>query len=283
MSVNNEPQLGGITFVEPTEKRSKKRVRVEMGSEVAEDNLDSLDAPPEPKRPATMEVSEPNEEIEVFSDGDSDDDDEEEEKTRDTLQIRVHRLLAAKRRMRRLGKHMMNQYLEEDKTDVEAFMALTKEQQLAYLALYEFDSTSDDMLEGMAKLSSMAVRGYAGIMCSSTEAEIVNRLLEAPEVKDSLATAWDCVGVGALANSKPVRFISAAGHVGDAIARAIITVKAKAEEITEKVKRSEELEKRKASGIQSIFDVRASHASSEEKDTDSVPSQERAEEVVDRI
>ena len=272
---------GGITFIEPKGKKNqKKRSREEVlpnDASMEDEVEDDTELEPEAKKSVkTMD------DIEVFSEHDDSSDDEDDKK-QDSLRFRVHRLLAAKRRMRRLGKHVMTKHLEEDKADVEGFMALTKEQQLAYLALYEFDSTSDDLLEGMSKVSSMAVRTYASTMCSSSKAEIINRLLDSPEVKDCLATAWDCVGIGSLANSKPVKFLSATGHVGDAVARCLITVNAKAEEISKKVKQSEELEKRKASGTQSIFDFEEKHASSEKENAVSVPSEGGEPTVVGRI
>ncbi len=245
MSETDAGTPGVITIVEPekqdekttTSQRNVKRKRVD--TEHMDDDNDDLhvshrDAPP------VMYASE----NQVYGI-------QEQEPPRSQVQ----RLLDAKHRRRRLGKHVGNEQIQEDLADVKKFLSLSDEDKEAYLTIYEYDGTTDNIIEGLTKATSMGLR--VGLACTvdARDYDLAAMALDMPEVKDSLATIWDCVDVPSYANQKAIKAVSAVGHIGDTLIGAAMKIYQGVSRASELRNRKEQMERRKEQGIQSIFDL----------------------------
>lgn len=184
----------------------------------------------------------------------------------------VQRLLNAKRRRRRLGRHMAQEQVNEDMDDVKKFLSLNDADKEAYLAIYEYDGSSDNIVEGLAKASSLALRVGLAYTVRPKDYDIASMALDMPEVKDGLATIWDCVDIENQADTKFIKMAAAIGHVGDTMmgtAMKLYQGVARAAELRE---RKEQMERRKAAGVQSVFDQNVSTQNNSRQDPNFGPA-----------
>lgn len=167
----------------------------------------------------------------------------------------VHRLLEAKHRRRRMGRHVGNDQIQEDLDDVKKFLSLSPEDREAYLSIYEYDGSSDNLVEGLAKVSTLALRVGLAASVHPRDYDLASIALDMPEVKDSLATIWDCVDITSYADVRAVRAASAIGHIGDTLLGAAMKLYQGVARASELRYRREQMERRKSQGIQSVFDL----------------------------
>lgn len=171
----------------------------------------------------------------------------------------IQRLLEAKHRRRRQGKHMSQAEVDEDLEDVKRFLALSEADRKAYLSIYEYDGSRDNLIEGMAKASSLALRMGLAYTIPAEDYDLATMAMEMPEVKDSLATIWDCVDFEEYASGKALKFFAAVGHVGDTLVSAAMKLYQGVSRAADLRRRSADILRRKEAGLQSVFDQRAVH------------------------
>lgn len=135
----------------------------------------------------------------------------------DTPKSQVERLLNAKHRRKRFGKHVSQEQMKEDLEDVKHFLSLTEEEKQAYLCIYEYDGYDEMKAAGLAKASSLALRVGLAYTVKPDNYDMVCIALDQPEVKDSIATLWDCVDVDQYASVRTIKSISAIGHIGETL------------------------------------------------------------------
>ena len=174
----------------------------------------------------------------------------------------VQRLLEAKHRRRRLGRHLSQAQMDEDLEDVKRFLAMTPEDKRAYLSIFEYDGTNDNMIEGLAKASSLALRAGLAYVVEPDDYDLATLALEMPEVKDSLATIWDCVDLDQYAGGKMIKAASAIGHIGDTLLSAAMKLFQGVRRASDLRKRAADIQRRRSEGIQSVFDQRAVQSNS---------------------
>lgn len=180
----------------------------------------------------------------------------DEEGEENEPQSQIHRLLAAKRRRRRLNRHMGNDQIQEDLDDVKKFLSLSEADKEAWLAIYEYDGSGDQLVEGLAKASSLALRLGLATTVPPKDYDLVNTALEMPEVKDGIAAMWDCVDIAGYADTKFLKAAAAVGHVGDTMAGALMKCYQGINRAAQLRDRRDQMALRQQStGVQSIFDV----------------------------
>lgn len=167
----------------------------------------------------------------------------------------VQRLLDARHRRRRLGRHMANDQVQEDLDEVKKFLAMSEADREAYLSIYEYDGSSDNLVQGLARASSLALRVGLAYTVAPKDYDLASLALEMPEVKDSLETVWDCVDVTQYGDARALKTISAIGHVGDTLLGAAMKLYQGVAKAAELRQRSDVIERRKAAGDQSVFDI----------------------------
>lgn len=167
----------------------------------------------------------------------------------------VQRLLDAKHRRRRLGRHMAQDQIQEDLDDVKKFLALPEADREAYLTIYEYDGSTDNLVEGLAKASSLALRIGLAYTVAPKDYDLAAMALDMPEVKDSLATIWDCIDIDQYTETKLIKGAAAVGHIGDTLMGAAMKLYQGIARAAELRERHAALEKRKAAGVQSVFDL----------------------------
>lgn len=223
---------------------SRKRSRADAGLPPVEEGSPSPLHRPQDGGVPTFTVNE----------NDEDDDDEMEEDKSD-----IQRLLDAKHRRRRLGRHMAKDQIEEDLADVKKFLALPEEDKEAYLSIYEYDGSDDNLLEGLAKASALALRFGLAYTVEPKNYDLVSMALDFPEVKDSMATIWDFVDISEHKSTKTIKMVAAVGHIGDTLMGAAMKLYQAVGRASELRDRKEELARNRASGIQSVFDLTGTH------------------------
>lgn len=264
-----EPEQNDTSTVKSSAQRKRKRVDTDLSSlEDDEFNDPHRDAPP--VMYATQNQV-----------------DGIEEDVYEPPKSQVQRLLDAKHRRRRLGKHVANEQIQEDLDDVKKFLSLSEDDREAYLSIYEYDGTTDNIIEGLTKATAMGLR--VGLACTvdARDYDLAAMALDMPEVKDSLATIWDCVDVPSYANQKAIKAVSAVGHIGDTLVGAAMRIYQGVSKASELRNRKEQMERRKEQGIQSIFDLskdgssKADSVNTKRTESEAIPSEPSV--IVDRI
>lgn len=171
----------------------------------------------------------------------------------------IQRLLEAKQRRRRTGRNMAQVQVEEDLEDVKRFQAMSPEDKKAFLSIYEYDGTGDNLIDGLAKASSLALRVGLAYVVEPDDYDLASLALEMPDVKDSLALIWDCVDLDKYGYGKLAKAASAIGHIGDTILSAGMKLYQGVMRASDLRKKAADLERRREAGIQSPFDHRVVH------------------------
>jgi hypothetical protein len=171
----------------------------------------------------------------------------------------VQRLLDAKHRRRRTGKHVEQAQLKEDLEDVKKFLAMSDEDKEAYLLIYEYDDTRRSTVDGLAKASSLALRVGLAYTIPSRDYDIAAVALDQPEVKDSITNLWDIVNLDGYEQTAAVKGLSALGHIGDVILTAFMKIYQNITRAGEMRDKKEEQARQRGAGVQSMFDVTASN------------------------
>src|SRR5262249_43644015 len=112
---------------------------------------------------------------------------------------------------------------------------------------------SEDLAEGLSKATTLALRFGLAYTTHAKDYDIVDSALELPEVKDSIATLWDCVDLPK--SNKMWRGAAAVGHIGDTVLRSAMKLYQTVGRAAEMRTQREEMERKKASGVQSVFDL----------------------------
>lgn len=167
----------------------------------------------------------------------------------------VQRLLDAMHRRRRLGRHMASEQVKEDLEEVKKFLSLPEADKEAYLSIYEYDGSGDNLVDGMAKASSLALRVGLAYTVHPRDYDLASIALDMPEVKDSLATIWDCVDVTQYGDLKAIKAAAAVGHIGDTLLGVAMKLYQSVARASELRDRKEQMDRRRASGTQSVFDL----------------------------
>lgn len=190
------------------------------------------------------------------------DEEEEHQMIKRAEKTDIQRLLDARHRRRRLGKHMAQDQLDEDLEAVKKFLELSEEDKEAYLAIYEYDPSKDNIVEGLGKATSLALRVGLAKTIRPKDYDFVSLALDMPEVKDSIAALWDCVDLEEYKGTKILKFAVAAGHIGDTLVGTGMKVYHKIGQAAELRDRKEQLERRRLNGGHSVFDRSAHHVQS---------------------
>lgn len=176
----------------------------------------------------------------------------------------VERLLDAKRRRRRMGRHVAEEQIKEDLEDVKRFLALPEADRDAYLSIYEYDGNEEEVVEGLAKLSSLGIRTWLAYNRPAKDYEFAALALDNPKVKDALASAWGCLDIAKLADKKPIKAAVALGHVGDVLLNTSMSVYQAVNARADDRDRALRIERKKHSGVQSVFDLSSSNGNTNE-------------------
>lgn len=166
----------------------------------------------------------------------------------------VQRFLDAKHRRRRLGRHMAREQVQEDLEDVKKFLSLSHEDREAYLSIYEYDGTKDDVVAGLAKASSLALRVGLLYTVHPKDYDLAAMALDTPEVKDSLENIWDCVDLDYFGATKTMKAASAVGHIGDTILAGAMKMYQGIQRASALREAKDAIRRRDALGVQSLFD-----------------------------
>lgn len=182
-------------------------------------------------------------------------DEDEDSETHVDNRSPVQRFLDAKHRRRRLGRHMAKDQVEEDLEDVKRFLSLSEADREAYLSIYEYDGSKDNVVQGLAKASSLALRVGLLYTVPPRDYDLASMALDMPEIRDSLETIWDCVDLDYFQATKTMKSLSAVGHIGDTLLGAAMRLYQGVARASELRDRKDQIERRKASGGQSLFDL----------------------------
>lgn len=167
----------------------------------------------------------------------------------------VERLLDAKRRRRRMGRHVAEEQIREDLEDVKRFLSLPEADRDAYLSIYEYDGNEEEVIDGLAKLSSLGIRTWIAYNRPAKDYEFAALALDNPQVKDALASAWSCLDIAKIADKKPIKAAVALGHVGDVLLNTGMSVYQAVNTRADDRDRILRMERKKQTGVQSVFDL----------------------------
>lgn len=167
----------------------------------------------------------------------------------------VQRLLDAKHRRRRQGKHVAHAQLAEDLEDVKRFLSLSDADKEAYLSIYEYDNTTDHIVEGLTKATTLGMRVGMAYSLEPADYDLAEMALDLPEVKDALATVWECVDLDSYTHVRAVKATAAAGHLADTIFSCFMKAYQGVAKAAKMRRTHETILAQRAAGNQSPFDL----------------------------
>lgn len=136
---------------------------------------------------------------------------EDENPTRD----RVRRLLAAKRKQRRLGAEANMERIQAQVQEVKDFLKMDAEEQDAFLAVYEEDGASEHIAKGLTRATSLALKLalQKTIPSNQSDFDTIHQCIELPAIQDSIADMWELAEIANYADLKPIRVVANLGHI----------------------------------------------------------------------